>query len=788
MILCGENTKEFLIKCYLCAKILRLKRHFLIPALFLALAMVLQGCSSGKFLSEGQQVLSSVTLKSNDRKVDASAYRGYVRQEANARWFSLVKVPLGLYCVSGRDSTKGINKFFRRIGEAPVIYEPSLAELSRDNLTMAMRNKGYLQAETERFMEEYEHKVKLKYLMKPGRRYYIRTYRTVVDDSEVDSVLRHNESDSYLKINMPCDAGLLDKERDRVVSLLHREGYYRVLKNFVSFEVDTLRGPDDIALTMFVEGKTVAADTTGIYTRYSIRNVVVDVNLEQEAQQHCDTVSYRGMELRYHGSRQLRPNVIYSQMKLLPGDRYNEDNVRSSYRNFSNLQALRYAIIRMEQADSGRLDCHVTLQTNKVNSISAELEGTNTSGDLGVASSVSFTNRNLFRGSEVWTTKLKGAFEAITGLEGYNDQNYFEISAETHLSFPRIILPFLSESKRQGLNGMSELSLQFNSQDRPEFHRRVLTGAWSYRWHNNHNRIQQKVDAVSLNYVFMPWISSTFRRDYLDDDSRRSAIIRYSYENLFIVNSAYSFMYNSTGNLSNASMYQKNAYQFHFSVESAGNLLYALAQATNAKKDDNGAYNFFNVAFAQYAKLDFDYSRNILVDNRNSFAFHTAFGLAVPYGNASIIPFEKRYFAGGPNSIRGWSVRQLGPGRYTGKDGKVDFINQTGNLKLLVNMEWRSFLFWKLHGALFIDAGNVWNTRDYEAQPGGQFRFDTFYKQIAASYGMGLRLNLDYFILRFDFGMRAVDPAYSSGREHYPLLHPRLSRDLTFHFAVGLPF
>ena len=257
-------------------------------------------------------------------------------------------------------------------------------------------------------MEEYEHKVKLKYLMKPGRRYYIRTYRTVVDDSEVDSVLRHYESDSYLKINMPCDAGLLDKERDRVVSLLHREGYYRVLKNFVSFEVDTLRGPDDIALTMFVEGKTVAADTTGIYTRYSIRNVVVDVNLEQEAQQHCDTVSYRGMELRYHGSRQLRPNVIYSQMKLLPGDRYNEDNVRSSYRNFSNLQALRYAIIRMEQADSGRLDCHVTLQTNKVNSISAELEGTNTSGDLGVASSVSFTNRNLFRGSEVWTTKVRG--------------------------------------------------------------------------------------------------------------------------------------------------------------------------------------------------------------------------------------------------------------------------------------------------------------------------------------------------------------------------------------------
>lgn len=772
---------------YLCRKFEALRHYYASIVLSIVLAVSLTGCSSEKFLHEDQKVLSSVTLKSNDRHLDASSFRGYVRQEANTKWFNMLKVPLGLYCVSGRDSTKGLNRFFRRIGAAPVIYEASLGELSRDNLTTAMRNKGYLQAETERFMKEKDKKVKLKYVMKPGKRYFIRTYKTEVDNADIDSLMRLHESNSFLKINMPCDASLLDKERDRVVALLHREGYYRVLKNFISFEIDTLRGPDDISLTMFVEGKTVAADTTDIYTKFAIRHVMVDVNLEQESQAQCDTVHYRGMEIRYHGSHQVRPNVVYSQLKILPGDIYNEEHVRASYRNFSNLQALRYAIIRMEQADSGRLDCHVTLQTNKVNSVSAELEGTNTSGDLGLASSVSFTNRNLFRGSEVWSTKLKGAFEAITGLEGYNDQNYFEISAETHLSFPRIIVPFLSERNRQKLNGNSELSIQYNSQDRPEFHRRVVTGAWSYRWQNR-GKIQQKVDAVSLNYVFMPWISSTFRRDYLDDESRRTAIIRYSYENLFIVNSAYSFLYNSAGIASGTNIMQKNAWQLHFNIESAGNFLYALAKATQAKRDENGAYNLFNVAFAQYAKLDFDYSRSFIIDARNSFALHTSLGLAVPYGNATIVPFEKRYFAGGPNSIRGWSVRQLGPGHYRGKDGKVDFINQTGNLKLLFNMEWRSHLFWKLHGALFVDAGNIWNTRNYEAQPGGQFRFDSFYKEIAASYGLGIRLNLDYFILRFDFGMRAVSPYYENSREHYPIIHPRLSRDLTFHFAVGLPF
>lgn len=756
---------------------------------FLALTMMIFGCSSDKFIPSGKQMLTSVKLASTSREVDVTGFRGYVRQEANARWFNLFKVPLSLYNLSGRDSSKSLNKFFRRIGEAPVIYDSILTGNTRDGLTLSMVNKGYLTASTDVLEKrKAEKKIKLKYTMSPGRLYRIRTIDYEVDKPEIDSILHENESKSLLKVNMPCDASVLDAERDRIVSLLHRKGYYNVLKNFISYDVDTTKGPDRIALLLRVEEQRLAKDTAQIYTRYKIRNVLVDVNLENESSAACDSMDYRGIRLRYYGKRQFRPNVIYSQIKFVPGEYYNEDNVQTTYHNFSNLQALRYAVIRMEPADSGRLDCHVTLQANKVNALSAELEGTNTSGDMGVAASTSFTNRNLFRGSEVWTTKLKGAFEAVTGLEGYNDQNYFEISAETHLSFPRIIIPFMKEEKRRRMNGNSEISLQYNSQQRPEFHRRVLTGAWSYWWLNDHNRIQHKVDLLSVNYVFMPWISETFRHDYLDSISSRSAIIRYSYENLFIVNTAYSFTYNSAGTMANGSIYQKNAYQIRFNVESAGNMLYLLAKGAHAKTNSEGNLTLFNVAFAQYAKFDFDYARSFLINTRNSFAIHTAFGIALPYGNASIIPFEKRYFAGGPNSVRGWSVRELGPGRYIGKDGKVDFINQTGNLKLLFSAEWRSYLFWKFNGAFFVDAGNVWNTRNYDAQPEGQFRFDKFYQQIAVSYGLGLRLNFDYFILRLDWGVKAIDPAYESGRNHYPFLHPNFGKDVTFHFAVGLPF
>jgi hypothetical protein len=757
--------------------------------LTMVLVSVLVGCSSSKFIPEGESVLTSVKIKSDQKSVDPSAYRGYLRQEANGRWFNLFKVPLGLYCVSGTDSTKALNRFFRRIGEAPVVYDSTLMQISKESLTGAMVNKGYLQANTEvELNRKRKKKTRVCYTMHPGRLYRIRTFNYICDDARIDSIIRYHETDSRLKIGMACDASLLEQERDRIVSLLHREGYYNVLKNFISFELDSLKGPEELDLTMYFEGKAVSKDTTDIYTRYHIRNVLIDINRENAAEAQCDSFDFHKVCMRYFGHRQFRPNILYSQLKMLPGDLYNEDMIQASYRNFSNLEALRYTVIRMEKADSGQLDCHVTLQANKVNSVSAELEGTNTSGDLGVATSLSYSNRNLFRGSEVWTTKLKAAFEAITGLEGYNDQNYFEIAAETHLTFPSIILPFQKRDSRVHLNGSSELAFMYNMQDRPEFHRRIVTGAWSYRWFNDHNRIQQKVEVFSINYVFMPWISDTFRRDYLDNVSSKSSIVRYSYENLFIVNSAYNFVYNSAGAAGSGSIFQDNAYQIKLNVESAGNLLYLLARTTHAKKDGNGDYNLFNVSFAQYVKFDLDYVRSFLINRNNSVAVHGAFGLAVPYGNASIIPFEKRYFAGGPNSVRGWSVRQLGPGRYSGADGKVDFINQSGNLKLLLSAELRSYLFWKLHGALFVDAGNVWNTRNYDAQPGGQFRFDKFYKQIAASYGWGLRVNFDYFILRFDWGMRAIDPAYESGRNHYPLLHPKLSRDLTFHFAVGLPF
>jgi outer membrane protein assembly factor BamA len=346
----------------------------------------------------------------------------------------------------------------------------------------------------------------------------------------------------------------------------------------------------------------------------------------------------------------------------------------------------------------------------------------------------------------------------------------------TKLTFPRFIAPFLSSSFRRRINATSELAANYDLQNRPEFHRRVFSVGWKYRWNDQGRHDRYQVDLLDLNYIYMPWISPTFEREYLDNASSRNAILRYNYENLFIMKFGVGYSYNN------------NRWAIRANIETAGNLLNWAARAMHFHVNEEGQYTFLNIAYAQYARGTFDFTRNINLDFNNQLVFHVGFGIAYPYGNSTILPFEKRYFSGGANSVRGWSVRSLGPGKFVGTDGRIDFINQTGDMKLDLNVEYRAKLFWKFSGALFIDAGNIWTLREYDEQPGGQFKFSEFFEQLAASYGLGVRLNFDFFIVRFDMGMKAVNPAYSDNVGHFPLLHPKFSRDFAFHFAVGLPF
>lgn len=473
----------------------------------------------------------------------------------------------------------------------------------------------------------------------------------------------------------------------------------------------------------------------------------------------------------------LRPGVLRKNTFIKEGDYYSADDLQNTYTHFGRLGAVRYTNITwQEQPDSTQLDCMIQISTNKPSTISFQPEGTNTSGDLGVAASLTYQNRNLFKGAENLSIELRGAYEAIKSLEGYSNHDFIEYSLETKLSFPRFIFPFLSSSFRRRVLATSEVSLMYDMQNRPEFHRRLLSAGWRYKWNDPRHHDRYRIDLLDLNYISMPWISETFKKEYLDDNTSRNAILRYNYENLFIMKFGVGYTYNN------------GLIAIKANAETAGNLLGLAANTFGFHRNGEGQYTFLDIPYAQYVKFDFEVTRNIIFSFKNQLVLHAGIGVAYPYGNSTILPFEKRYFSGGANSVRGWSVRSLGPGKYISRDGRIDFINQTGDMKLDLNMEYRAHLFWKLGMALFVDAGNIWTIREYEDQPGGQFKFSEFLSQMAVGYGLGFRFNFDYFILRFDMGMKAVNPAYEEGDEHYPIFHPRFSRDFTFHFAVGLPF
>ena len=754
----------------------------------LALPVMLAGCSASKYVQEGEYILNKVEVKSDSAAYDAGALKQYVRQKEKPKLFSLFNNPFS---------------------KKPVVYDELQAQLSCRDLLTAMQNQGFMHAgvslHTEIHGEEKTNrvektngvektdslanksrkkapKVDVTYMLHPGEPFYIGKVEYDIEDKNIEQILKLDEPENQkLKPGMRFTVDALDAERKRIANLLLNDGYFRFNKDFIQFSADTIAGQKDIAVTLnLLKYKANSSAPETDHPRYEIRNINYLSNDSD----------------RIH----LRHRVLLNATAMEEGKPYSASALQRTYNNFARLQAVKYTNISFKEVTDAQmdnvsdsksdsksdsisdstvnrlLDCNIQISTNKPSNISFQPEGTNTAGDLGAAASLTYTNRNLFRGSEQLSIELRGAYEAITGLEGYQDQNYQEYSVEGKVVFPRFMAPFLSKNFRRRQTANSELSVSWDLQNRPEFHRRVFSTAWRYRWTEPRHHLAWRFDLLDLNYVYMPWISETFKRDYLDDADNRNAILRYNYEDLFIMKIGFGLTYSD------------GVDAFRLNVESAGNLLDGFSRALRFKTNAHGQSTFLNIAYAQYAKFDFDYTHLFRFDDRNALALHADLGVAYPYGNSTVLPFEKRYFSGGANSVRGWGVRELGPGGYKGNDGRIDFINQTGDLKFDLNAEYRTSLFWKFEGALFVDAGNIWTLRNYADQPNGQFRFDKFYKQIAAAYGMGIRLNFDYFILRFDMGMKAINPAYESGDEHWAIIHPKFSRDFAFHFAVGLPF
>ena len=767
-------------------------KHYI---LIIVVLVLLSACSTTKYVPDGSYLLDEVEIITDNKELKPSELSLYLRQKPNNKWFNLFKTQLHIYSLSGRDSTKWINKALRRVGDAPVIFSDLETRLTQDELKKSINNRGYMSASVDYSTKVKKKKLKLTYHVTSGKPYRVRSISYRIPDKKVEEYILGDSANTLIREGILFDVNVLDNERQRITRHLTENGYYKFNKEYITYVADTVRNSYLVDLAMHVDMFKAHADATPEpHKQYYMNNVsfITDYDVMQSSDigsiEINDSIHYRNHPIYFKDKLNLRPKILATNSAIGRGELYNVQDVENTYSNFSRLQYIRYTNIRFYETqlgDTTKLNTYVMLTKNKPKSISFQLDGTNSAGDLGAAAALSFQHRNLFKGSELFSLRLRGAFEAVSGLQTtYRDDGYTEIGVEASLNFPRFIFPFLSSDYRKKIRATTELNIQYNYQFRPEFTRIVASAGWGYRWGLKQQYSQHRIDLVDINYLYMPWISADFKDKYLQEN-KENYILKYNYEDRLIVRTGYSFTYNSAGRALVNNTLIGNSYAVRFNVESAGNLLYAFSSLAKLPKNGNNEYTLLDIPFAQYVKADIDFAGNYVIDSRNSIAFHVAAGIAVPYGNADVIPFEKRYFSGGANSVRGWSVRELGPGKYVGDN---NFLNHSGDIKFDASIEYRTKLFWKFDGALFIDAGNIWTLRDYDDQPGGQFKLDSFYKQIAASYGMGLRLDLDFFVIRFDAGMKAINPIYESGRNRYPIYHPKLSRDLALHFAVGYPF
>ena len=752
---------------YICGRLFRLS--------IAGLIVLFAGCNATKYVPQDKYLLDKAKVKVTDSKdASVSGLDSYLRQKQNSEILGFWKLQLHIYNTAPADTTTKSKKRLaanaHKMGEAPEIYDPSLTGASMGQLKQAMHNRGYFNAVIDTQTVVKKRKVKLTYFVTAEQPYVVRDYtiklahQDLLRAATAKGCLIHN-GDRF-------DAGVLDNERQRITSYMRQEGYYFFDKSMLDYRADSSYNTHEVAIELKMQKMTETLPDSileKIYTRYRINHIKFHMDYDPRRLPEGKELihSMEGeYEFSYFGKPLLRHRVLRKNFKLKPGDYYNEELVERSYALLNALGPVKYVDISFEPVGKDLLDCHITVSRSKLNSVSAEIEGTYSAGDWGIAAGLGYINRNIFRGAE--QLSLSGRFSYEWRQNG---GRAIEAKGEAGLLFPNSL----------------NLKLAFQYQNRPnEFIRDIAGAGLYYTIHRNPSSHWRHIfNIIDVNYVYLPWKSEEFQTNIIN----KSSVLKYSYEDHFIVDWSYTGIYTSRQQLNPNHDYLR----FQYTIETAGNLLHGIASAANLPKNEAGAYVLWKIPYSQYAKADVNFTYHQVLVQNHRLVYHIGLGVVVPYLNASSVPFEKRYFSGGSNSVRGWQARTLGPGGFKGTGGGLVYDMQAGDIRLDLNLEYRWKVWNFIELAAFTDAGNIWTIRDYKGQEHGVFLFDEFYKQIAWSYGVGLRLDFSILVFRIDFGVKLYDPTRlyeDGGSKVWRTAANGLSwkDDMTFHFAIGYPF
>ncbi|MFH1004783.1 MAG: BamA/TamA family outer membrane protein [Bacteroidota bacterium] len=682
------------------------------------------------------------------------------------------------------------------IGEAPVIYDSMLAKKSAKQIKMFFNNKGFFNSTVKDSVRIKNKRANVYYSIKNGTSYKFRNVSYEIKDDQLNYYVLSDALASLIKRDQNYDIDILQSERDRITDMLRNEGYFYFAKDYIYFEADSAMGEKQIDITIDIKNPIVkvSGEKDSIaeiaHTRYYLGKIYIQINHDDRIKKTpTDTIVVNDYYITSTGHLQYKSNLITNAIFFNTGGLFQQKNVELTYKRLSELKMFRTIQIQFSENENKQLNCFIYLSPISKQAFLTETEGTNTSGTLGIAGNLLYQNKNLFKGGEIMEVKLKGAMEVQKTSEPYSPQiidvnipffNTIELGEEATLYIPRFVVPFFLVHTQKSNNAKTNFTSIYNYQKRPDFGRSIANVSYGYSWNETSTK-KHIINPIEFNLVNIFKLSNKLQNTI---DNSKDIFLKNSYSDHFTLGTRYTFIYN------NQEIHKRKNFSYlKIGAEGSGNFLRGMFNLIDRYVSDvklyEGGYMIDSIRFSQYLRFDFDYRYYKIVNESDRLVYRIAFGVGKPLHNLRVLPLEKSFFVGGPNSVRAWSARTLGPGAYNDTTNSA-FADKIGDVKFEGNIEYRFNVIRMLNAAIFLDAGNIWLRKLYKDYPGGEILLEKILGQIAFGTGIGFRFDFDFFIIRLDGAIRIKDPSLPEGNRMTYDKQP--FKKFVLNFGIGYPF
>lgn len=754
------------------------------------LILLTAGCSAIKYVPEGDFLYTGSELdikteasKRYIKRLHAEAEK-QIRPKPNARFLGM-PLKLNFYSFLGTPKkTKGLRYNLRRkFGEAPVLFSTVNPSYTQKALAAALYNRGFFDAEVSYTVKKNEKRkrVSIVYLVESGAGYRVDTLMNKVTDTAIAKVIDSNQYKSLIKPGRRYNLDRLKEDRERINDLLKDDGYYKFNPDYLFYQVDTSGTKSSVTMQLKLKNQTPPA----AIRRYTMSEVWVILDSTYTARHYyhkSDTVRIDHVTLALN--EDFKAKAIAQYVYLKDSSRYSRENQRLTVSRLMGMNLFKYVDVQITEEDSSHLSAYIHLAPLPKRSLTAETQLVSKSNNfIGPGINISFTDRNALKGGEKLTIGFHGSIETqLTGQ--YKGLYTYEFGPMLNFTFPKFIVPFkVRPSSHFTPNTILTSSYTFLNRVN-YFEMRTLQISFGYKWKETLSK-EHYLKPITISYFNIRNVSPDF--SILLAQNRA---LRRRYEDQLIMGTSYSYTYNQQ-------VYpnRKNQFYFNGNIEIAGNTLQSINKIFNEPHNANGSRTLASVAYAQYARFDIDLRNFLKTGRRSVLASHFVLGVGIPYGNSKALPFSKAFFAGGTNSLRAFPVNSVGPGTYRLPDSlqSAYFVQQGGDIKLELSGEYRFPIVSIIKGALFFDAGNVWLYRRDITLPGGEFKLEKAWTELAAGGGLGLRADLSFFVIRLDLATPVRKPWLGEGNkwviDDIDFGSKKWRREnLILNIAIGYPF